>query len=1001
MPTSKLEMFSLSNIYIAYRKAKADAFYENTHFHAQAFTRYEQALDANLRSLRKRLLARSPNWHTDLDFIGDFAYLPKSVDCSSWEKNHDGHFRALDPKKDWLHKFDETNTRAIATLRLVIRPTVDFQIVSALWIIFVGHLFDATLDRRTSYGNRLRRSYNGAKDQRITAPGVNLVTPGLFAPYFSAYREWRERGLSSMEESLEAGKSILAITMDLEQFYHRVSPKFLLRSGFLRAIQLVLSPAEKKFTQWLLAAMDVWYKSTPDFHLRPEGAIPVGLSASKIIANVLLTEFDQTVVTKLEPLYYGRYVDDIFLVLNASDQDNGAQNITERIASVLSPLVSVIETAPGPRSLGLHLPYAKDSTLVFSAGKQKIFALSSGHGADLVHHIRDQIRQQSSEYRLLPAVPDTGIAMASRALLATPNAALQADALRKADAISVRRLGFSLLLSDIETYAADLSPSSWQSIRKEFYGLVSRHLITPTGFFEFFGFIPRVFGLMLGCGDTVEAKDLVTELTKIADLLQATTTLGQNDNIQQFQLCRQQYALALLQAGLQAATLRSVETGPGYLGALRKLKTLGHEVRIPATVITLERLIKQILLADWGRRPYKEHWLQDQDSDEIGPKVPRSMEVQRQLRLGAIRRFRQKATNLKVPHWPALAFPTRALRIDEISLVAPTVLHDPALFRTVIRFLRGAEVISTSKLGFSQNDNGSKIAHFIAPGSPHDVIRIAVTSIKTTDEQWSAAARGKQDRSASRYIAFNNLVNQIIKDRKKLDYIVLPELCFPLRWTLRAARKLATNGVSLLAGVEYHRDRLTGKLRNDCLISLTTFWPGYASNIVVLQPKFEPAHGEREQLTKLLGKSGVLYKPAEPFKCTVYVHRGFSFSVLICSDLTNISHRHYLRGEIDALFALEWNPDTKTFAALVESTANDLHAYIIQANNRKYGDSRIRAPAREDYARDIVQVKGGVCDYYVIGEIDYQRLRIEQRRRVKKPLFKPVPIGYTMSKSRK
>lgn len=54
MPTQQSEMFSLGNLYVAYKKAKAkaeaeaEAFYENTHFHALAFTNYEQALNSNL-----------------------------------------------------------------------------------------------------------------------------------------------------------------------------------------------------------------------------------------------------------------------------------------------------------------------------------------------------------------------------------------------------------------------------------------------------------------------------------------------------------------------------------------------------------------------------------------------------------------------------------------------------------------------------------------------------------------------------------------------------------------------------------------------------------------------------------------------------------------------------------------------------------------------------------------------------------------------------------------
>ena len=133
----------------------------------------------------------------------------------------------------------------------------------------------------------------------------------------------------------------------------------------------------------------------------------------------------------------------------------------------------------------------------------------------------------------------------------------------------------------------------------------------------------------------------------------------------------------------------------------------------------------------------------------------------------------------------------------------------------------------------------------------------------------------------------------------------------------------------------------------------------------------------------------------------VYEHNGFCFCALICSDLTNIAHWHSLRGEVDALVAIEWNRDTKTFASLVESAASDLHAFVVQANNRTYGDSRIRSPADNDFARDVVQVKGGVSDFYVIGEIDFLSLRNEQSSRSEKPKFKPLPIGYAQKKSRK
>ena len=83
------------------------------------------------------------------------------------------------------------------------------------------------------------------------------------------------------------------------------------------------------------------------------------------------------------------------------------------------------------------------------------------------------------------------------------------------------------------------------------------------------------------------------------------------------------------------------------------------------------------------------------------------------------------------------------------------------------------------------------------------------------------------------------------------------------------------------------------------------------------------------------------------------------------------------------------------FNALVESAALDIHAYIIQCNNRHYGDSRIRAPYKDRWKRDLLRVKGGNHDYCITGEINVLALRQFQssHRSPVKP-FKPVPDGF-------
>lgn len=990
---------SLADVYVAYRKAKSEAYYESTHVHAIAFTQYEQNLRENLRSLHAALIGPQPTWPSDLTFIGGYAYVPKSLDDSCWKDNTSGHFRAMDPIQDWSARFRKGKKRAKGKLRLVIEPTVNFQIISALWIMKVGQKFDSALDPSLAFANRIRRAYRVSNGTRSSRRVMNLGAVGLFEPYFSAYQEWRENGLKAIESSLLADKNILAITMDVEQFYHRVNPECIVRRGFLERLGIELTDAELFFTKQLLAAISVWYRATPDYAARPQGAIPVGLSASKVISNVLLADFDRVLLRNVQPIYYGRYVDDLFLVFENRDELAGAKAVARWLSRKMGRLMSVEADEGGAPSLRLNLPYANDSELIFRGAKQKTFALSSSHGLDLVQHIRDQIRAQSSEYRLLPVLPETGSEMASRALLLTPDAKLQVDALRKADVVSVRRMGLALLLRDLEVFSFDLQPSSWSQPRNEFYDLVRRHALSPEGFFEFSNYLPRVFGLMISCNDYEAADAFVQTIAELAKLLKRTTNLGQRAQSRNFGSCVAHLAKALKQAAIQAATRRAVRIDLRLLRTLRSLKELNTQMEVPSSADQLRKLVRQVLLADWGSRPYKDYWYLDQAQDEPGPPIPKEQTIRRRLRIGGIRQFRKLSAGIKVPHWPALVFPTRPMRVDEISLVAPEVLGNTELYRKFIMILRGAQVVDQSQVGFDPPKvPGGAPQYFVVPHRGHTPVRVAVTSFGTSDSQWNKAATGKPDRTWQRYANLNILVNRMLQEQPRPSYIVFPELSIPLRWALRIARKLAANSVSFVAGIEYHRDKATQRLRNDALVSLTTRWPGYASNIVRLQPKFAPAHEEKKQL---LGVSNALYRPSgKDSRPTVYRHGGYCFAVLVCSDLTNIEHRNLLKGYIDTLYVLEWNPDVKTFASLVESTAFDLHTFITQANNRRFGDSRIRCPAKEEYRRDVVQVKGGESDFYVIGIIDYLELRKEQRTK-QHSFFKPMPIGFTMSDFRR
>ena len=112
----------------------------------------------------------------------------------------------------------------------------------------------------------------------------------------------------------------------------------------------------------------------------------------------------------------------------------------------------------------------------------------------------------------------------------------------------------------------------------------------------------------------------------------------------------------------------------------------------------------------------------------------------------------------------------------------------------------------------------------------------------------------------------------------------------------------------------------------------------------------------------------------------IYIHNGVNFGVMVCSEQQNSKARIRFQGAVDTLMVLIWNRDLETFASLIESAELDVHAYTILVNNRKYGDSRVRSPAKESFLRDIARLRGGDNDFIVAATLDIGALRAFQSR---------------------
>ena len=300
---------SLDDLAIGYRKAKADAFYENGHHTALSFAEYEADLFNNLKDLLNKLYSKNNNWLKGKEMVGTYAIILKTGEDSQKNKS--------DKKQEFVfysnnnREWDKTKNVEVG-FRIIGQHPVNFHILSSLWIDKVGYRLERTVSEN-SYGCRLKRRGQTAKSFVPNSDEYNepdKLQLGHFRSYLGDYQRWQQNGIESINEALKQDRKVLAVTADLKKFYHRIDPAFLLEEGFLDALNLdEYSATEKRLTEMLLIAVSSWSSYLIDDPAVPEEfkknqhcGVPLGLGASKVIANLLLAYFDREIETELLPI---------------------------------------------------------------------------------------------------------------------------------------------------------------------------------------------------------------------------------------------------------------------------------------------------------------------------------------------------------------------------------------------------------------------------------------------------------------------------------------------------------------------------------------------------------------------------------------------------------------------------------------------------------------------------------------------------------------------------
>ncbi len=1028
---------SLDDLFFAFRKAKVDCFYESSIRVCERFVEYEQNLADNLDTLFARL-KNDELLDVLLEGIGNPIIFPKRLNLDPDESNTTaGHAFFSDSGRAFKKAIKQ---KLKPEFRLIGDFTVDCHVLSALWVNLVGHKFDARLSPR-ALASRVRR-YRATKEREHIG-AYHLEALGSFEPYFTPYRKWRDDGIKAMRASVSSGDPIIAITLDVGNFYHSIDPSFFVDPEFIQYLGVELNEFELSLSVTFSTALSAWSDRCAA-RLRHfgcsegdalTGGIPIGLSIVRVISNAVLSFLDEKIDIGLSPIYYSRYVDDLFLVL----RDNADISSQEELWHFISEKVPYFSRQEdGTVALGLP-QWGGRTRLKLQASKQKTFFLNGRSGLDLLENIASQIRDVSSERRLMPLAESLQSSQSAKALAATESAD-DADSLRRADGLTLRRLGWSVLLRSVNTLARDLRPKDWAKERDGFYNFAHEHVIRPDKILEQLDHLPRLFSLAISLSDWKQALRVYREtISSIYKLEEATSQRSMRINGIDAPLVvpevwgetRFQVNVFFREALIRAYPLQN--TAP----TTRAFQNILKELSLPLPA--LERLALQCREADWSRIAYREHLRLfatrcapiKTGEERLHGRYPRQKILHQFLS-----RSRAKSSGQVVRRLPEILaneegqvgsmlpflFPTRPYTPEEVALYLPKecVFAEPRQaerdWADYTRAVRGVWVRSELADEVALADDtpelivGSDVD--IAPpaipplvivndGALNRPIRLGITSFATSDETWSKAAAGAPDLSPSRYRALAKLVNAAVGETPKPDYLILPELSMPERWIATIAGRLLDAGISLIAGLDY--DRHAGdEIDSSAVLVLTDDRLGYPSSLQVRQRKELPAPGEEENLFVSHGQT---WKQQAPNPKPVYIHNGMYMGVLVCSELQNIEYRSAFQGHVDCMMILSWNKDIETFSALVDSACFDVHAYIALVNNLRYGDSRLRRPAKQSHLRDVCRVRGGLNNQLVVVEIDPAQLRAQQSRAKRWPkkndAYKPAPEGFVISDARR
>lgn len=952
---SKNPQITIRDIYEAYRKLKNYFYYDNTSltiryqiaaFEQQFYGGRQFPFEQGFLNAMRNVLAIVNGVDKDDKLLKEllkqisFTYITKSVERP--DKGNDGDRLVINKPLD-------TNIK-VSKLNMLIDAPVEIHVISMLWLMFVGKHFRKLLEK-----NNYAYLFDYDEEEDDLHTGLQL-----FKPYYIGYQKWRDTALNTASWLLEQGKDASILCLDIQRYYYsaRVNVLDLLKhlnekhglcvemeDGCINRLCQLVQVINQYYTQITASYVDEQMRVSEEELKNGNTILPVGLLSSAVLGNLYLCDFDEDIVNKLSPVYYGRYVDDMLFVFSQRkiEKDN-----------VIVKFMKNFEDKGLLKLVNGFYEFTDDyKTLKVQEEKVVLQHFFHEESKAAINKFRQNIDQQRSEFRYLPDEDVIDEEFDSDAFSLHYSDSIQK--LRSLQGFKEDKFGASkFLASKIFMAGVVKKKTGTKESRKK----ASQQILN---FFkwrvsiDFCSLWEKVATYFFVTDDPQSLKQFVKQTTDAIDSVHAKDI--PDEWIERYK------------GDLFKILMLAVAT-PYALNPDFKVSgftpELNAECKEKALRLRMANMFRHNLLGMPGINYTKT--LNDTGANlfdrttEIGDP---ECEVLPYL---APRYFRYDEANLLAVGINV----SNKLGEDALKMQQSITDETKELFNRInydwYNLYREVRVIpepTPQPMKGEDNCWNVDIDDKIWEGNVNK--RIGIANLKVSDKQVERSMLKKPVLSAERRNILFAIINQAAKE--ECNMLVLPELSVPHQWLDLLVSQSKRHNMAIIAGLEYYHGK------NDYVYnSVATILPFRMKHVATAAVNLRIKNHYSPLEKKML--EGYRYKIPH-FENSLYClfhWRKVYFSVYNCFELANINDRSLFKSKVDLLVATELNRDVNYYADIAGSWVRDIHCYFVQVNTSHYGDSCIMRPTKTETSK-MVTVKGGKNSTILVDDLEIDKLR--------------------------